>query len=157
MSDEQNSPNGRFDFLVEGGEQDGQHVRLDPLATVTHDFPFDEIAARLDGEHPRSLDYGALGSALIVLLDWVCQPCQVGGASTSVTTVARRALAARYIIGPAFFSGTPSLEALSLRLGLNRGALSETASKFTARFGVRTRVQSKGRNGRHRRKLRVRN
>lgn len=125
----------------------------DPLTELgAADFPFEQIFRELDGD-----DGGGerrkeeLVSALKVLLTWFAEPFKDKTQSDKkLDRTGKRVLAALWVLNPGCFREGPiSAAELSRQIGNNRVVISDHASEFTRRFGLRNRFQSHGRNGEH--------
>ena len=125
--------------------------------TASEQFPFEDIYARLDGdvETLREDAMRLAGSAIHHAFEWAAEPLKFKNLTNEekLRQIGLRTLAALWTVSPEFVGGISGRQ-LSRDLGYCHAAVSEAASAFTRRFGIRNGAQAHGRNGLHASELR---
>lgn len=136
---------------ISGFEDGFNSKHLDSLDGEIEDFPWDELYESL-GEKITERDLEEFANALEKVFDWVAEPLMGGHTKKSLHQIGLRTVAALWCVNPKRFAGMSGRQ-LSATFGMNPFAISQHATKFSARFKMVNRSQGNGRNGKHAKKL----
>lgn len=121
--------------------EDWQSKHGDPLASGSHDFPFEELFAVLDGDASKlsERDRSELCSALREILRWIVGEIEDGSINPALV-VGYRALALAWVVDPGLIPNAPSLRKLAHKLKRDPMVLSRPAAAARRKFGLKNRA-----------------
>lgn len=100
--------------------KDGGRTQVEPA----YDFPFDEVADRIDGREAEEDDaFARLGDGLIAILAFIISDCP--NHPDSAFTISARALALAYQLRPELVAPFKSLQDIATHCAVSRQSLSD--------------------------------